>query len=67
VRVLGGFRAGPAAAAAEAGPAVRAVAGMIEKMMTERTGVPAPVPPASEAVELADLPILTAAAPPLAG
>jgi uncharacterized protein len=49
-------------AAAEAEAAVRALADMIEKMITERTQVAAPVPPASEAIELADLPILTAAA-----
>ena len=49
-------------AAAEAEAAVRALADMIEKMITERTKVPALVPPTSEAVELADLPILTAAA-----
>src|SRR6516225_7111013 len=49
-------------AAAEAEAAVRALADMIEKMVTERAQVAAPAPPTSEAVEFADLPILTAAA-----
>ena len=49
-------------AAAEAQAAVRALADMIEKMITERAQAGVPVPPTSEAVELADLPILTAAA-----
>ena len=49
-------------AAAEAQAAVRALADMIEKMVTERAQVAAPAPPTSEAVEFADLPILTAAA-----
>jgi uncharacterized protein with von Willebrand factor type A (vWA) domain len=48
--------------AAEAEAAVRALADMIEKMITERAKLLAHVPPTSEAFELADLPILTAAA-----
>jgi uncharacterized protein with von Willebrand factor type A (vWA) domain len=48
--------------AAEAEAAVRALADMIEKIISKRAEVSAPVSPASEAVELADLPILTAAA-----
>jgi uncharacterized protein with von Willebrand factor type A (vWA) domain len=48
--------------AAEAEAAVRALADVIEKMITERAKVLAPVPPASEPAELADLRILTAAA-----
>jgi uncharacterized protein len=49
-------------AAAEAEAAVRALADVIEKMITERTRVLAPVLPVSEPAELADLRILTAAA-----
>jgi hypothetical protein len=40
--------------AAEAKVAVRALADMIEKMITERTKVPAPVSSLSEAVDFAD-------------
>jgi uncharacterized protein with von Willebrand factor type A (vWA) domain len=48
--------------AAEAEAAVRALADMIEKMVAERAQVAAPVPHTGGEVDLADLPILTAAA-----